>query len=84
MDETYSLLCPFLNDNPDYAHGVELGMLFERMKQEDEIDDYFTMANQDQILLLAGRLKWTVKSIEAWGDQWFRCKMVKETDHDQS
>ena len=50
----YGLVCPFLNDDPVYAYGVELGLLYARMNDSDGvIEDYFCRANQDQILLLA-------------------------------
>ncbi len=66
----HSLICPFLNDDPVFAQGVEIGMLFNRMQTEDVVEDYFTRSNQDQILLLASRLKWLVMRMKPWGKDW--------------
>jgi hypothetical protein len=80
-DHGYSCVCPFLDDDPKYAHGVELGMLFERMRERGPIREYFTRANQDQIYLLASRLGWTVNApsppddAEPWSRDWFWCEM---------
>ena len=55
---THSLICPFLTDDPVFAYGVEFGLLYARMRDSvGVIDDYFCRANQDQILLLANRLR---------------------------
>jgi hypothetical protein len=87
-DETYSLIIPFLDDDPKFAHGVEFGLLYGRMRygEEDKIEDYFTTANQEQITLLANRLGWRVVAMEPWegapGDwTWFVLKRP-ETDRD--
>jgi hypothetical protein len=75
---TNTLVCPFLNADPVYAFGVEFGMLYARMRSSDEpIGDYFTIQNQDQILLAASRLGWSVEEIRKWGDGWFWCRMEK-------
>jgi hypothetical protein len=72
-DADHSLICPFLDESPAYAAGVELGVLFERMKRRRVIRDYFTAANQDQITLLCNRTGWEVVSMRPWGGegQWF-------------
>ncbi len=56
------LLCPFLDDHPKYAFGVEFGMLWERMRNPDvsEIRDYYTTENQEQITLAANRNGWRI------------------------
>ena len=48
-----TLVCPFLNSDPVYAFGVEFGMLYMELKADDPepIARYFTIQNQDQILL---------------------------------
>jgi hypothetical protein len=53
-----SLVMPFLDHDPKYAHGVEFGMLYVRMRDGGEgvIGDYFLADNEDQILLAGGRL----------------------------
>ena len=73
-----TLICPFLNSDPVYAHGVEFGLLYARMRDSDEpVADYFTRENQDQILLLANRLGWSVVEVRAWDKTWFWCRMEK-------
>lgn len=73
-----TLICPFLNPEPVYAYGVEFGMLYVRMRDSDEpVADYFTRENQDQILLLASRLGWSVEEMRPWGKDWFWCKMER-------
>lgn len=75
---TNTLVCPFLSDDPVYAHGVEFGLLYGRMRDSDEpVADYFTRANQDQILLLASRLGWAVREIKPWDKFWFWCHLEK-------
>jgi hypothetical protein len=81
MTPDYSLVCPFLSDNPLYAQGVEFGMLYVRMRDAapgDVIDDYFLLPNQDQITLAANRLGWRIVRMRRWDGSWFRCRMVKE------
>jgi hypothetical protein len=75
---TYGLVCPFLTDDPTFAYGVEFGLLFARMRGEEEyIADYFCLDNQDRILLLASRLGWTIRSMKLWDEGWFWCEMEK-------
>jgi hypothetical protein len=75
----HTLVCPFLNDDPTFAYGVEVGLLFSRMQtRARRIRDYFCRRNQDQILLLAARLGWTVKRMKPWGNDWFWCDMTKK------
>jgi len=78
-DDTHKLVCPFLDSSPEYARGVEFGILFERMKFEEEIIDLFLMENQDQILLLVNRLGWTVDTCtDASTPGWFSISMRRE------
>lgn len=74
---SYGLVCPFLTDEPEFALGVEFGFLFMRMKRAKRIKDYFCLANQEQILLLANRLGWKVKKIKPWGKDWFWCVLER-------
>jgi hypothetical protein len=73
-----SLILPFLDDSPAYAHGVELGMLFARMKTEATIEDYFLRDNQEQITLAANRLGWRVLEMRLGPCGWFWCQMKRE------
>jgi hypothetical protein len=75
---TYSLVCPFLTDDPKFAYGVEFGLLYARMRgKARRIDDYFCSENQDRILLLASRLGWQVKKVGRSKGGWFRAVMLK-------
>jgi hypothetical protein len=78
MDTNYTLVCPFLTDEPAFVHGVEFGMLYARMREgADSVSDYFTRDNQDRILLLASRLGWVVHHMKPWGKDWFWCELEK-------
>ena len=70
----YSMMCPFLTDDPQFALGVEFGLLYARMRGEEErISDFFSKENQDQILLLASRLGWHVREMKRGDEYWFWC-----------
>jgi hypothetical protein len=77
---SYSLVCPFLTDDPAFTYGVEFGLLFAKMQSgAEEIKDYFCRKNQDRILLLANRLGWKVRRIKPWSKNWFWCVLQKES-----
>ncbi len=87
MSDRHSLVVPFLDDSSPYAHGVEFGMLYARMRAssgEDAIEDLFMVGNQDQILLAASRVGWHVQEVAdaapgmAKCEGWFWCKMVRK------
>lgn len=67
-DATWGLVLPFLTDDPQFAYGVEVGRLYERMKAEDEINGVFLTANQEQITLMVNRLGWVIDEMEIQGD----------------
>jgi hypothetical protein len=75
--ENHCLVVPFLTDDPAFAHGVEFGILYQRMQQGDEdvIEDCFLLDNQDRILVMASRLGWRAVEMEGWGEGWFRCRL---------
>jgi hypothetical protein len=73
----HTLVMPFLNGEEAYALGVEFGMLYSRMKSDDEVKDYFCRENQDQILLAASRLGWRVVEMKPHDDDWFWLHMVR-------
>lgn len=75
---SYGMVCPFLNENPTFAYGVEFGFLYSRMRDETIIDDYFCRKNQDQILLLASRLGWQIVIMKAVDKYWIRIRMEKD------
>jgi hypothetical protein len=76
----HNLIVPFLTDNPEFARGVEFGMLYARMRQEQTaIADYFLLANQEQILLAANRLGWEVLTLKPNCPGWFWCVMQRRS-----
>jgi hypothetical protein len=72
----HRLLCPFLKESSEFTHGVEFGMLFARMQRETKIADFFLRSNQDQILLAASRLGWSIVKMRSSGD-WTWISMKK-------
>lgn len=79
MKTTHTLVCPFLTDNPEFARGVEFGLLYARMRDSDEpVADYFFLSNQDQVLLLASRLGWSVVEMEVEPSGWLWCVLEKK------
>jgi hypothetical protein len=80
--DTYTLVCPFLTDDPAFARGVEFGLLYARMQsgQEDEVQDYFQRENQEQILLLASRLRWQVVEMQPHCRCWFWCHLKRRDE----
>lgn len=81
MSDDYTLVVPFLTEDPAFAYGVELGMLFERMRRgpDDVIGDCFTLENQDRILLMAGRIGWHVAEVRPWSEGWFWCRLERKS-----
>lgn len=80
-DPDYNLVLPFLTNNPAFAHGVEIGRLYEEMKNVDSISGYYHIANQEQITLMANRLGWWIVSMVPWDtdpETWFRLTMHKK------
>ncbi len=72
-----SLICPFLTDDVNFAHGVEFGMLYARMRDGDEnvIRDFFLADNEEQILLLANRLGWRGEKLSCDTPGWCRLRL---------
>ncbi len=79
MSSDHSIVVPFLNEDPTYAHGVEFGMLYTKMQNPDvdRIEDFFRTENQEQITLLANRTGWTVESMKPWKDGWILIALVR-------
>lgn len=72
-----TLMVPFLNLDPVYAFGVEFGQLYAEMRAPDPepIERCLTRTNQDQVLLAASRLGWTVDEIKKQDRHWFWIRM---------
>lgn len=79
MSAEYTIVCPFLDDDPAYARGVEFGLLCAQMGAAlaaaaggpAVVRGYYLRANQDQILLLASRQGWGVRGLANWDRDWF-------------
>ena len=69
--DEYGLVLPFLTDDPMFAHGVEIGMLYMEMKEGEPINGLYHMANQEQILLMANRAGYKVQGIKDVDEYWF-------------
>lgn len=85
MDENYSLLVPFLNQDPVYCHGVELGMqvIAPMLRKRRVVKGYFRTENEEQIRLTAGRLGYVLEEVSPWDDGpedngWVYMKMVRK------
>jgi hypothetical protein len=80
MSDGYSCVVPFLTDDVNFAHGVEVGMLYQKMRDPwwDVIEDSFLIDNQEQITLMANRLGWRVAFLMGEeGGAWFRCRLER-------
>lgn len=66
----YSLACPFLTDDPVYAHGVEFGMLWARMSDPRNTDlrETIRTENSEQVRVAAARLGWDLVDLREWED----------------
>lgn len=76
----FSLVFPFLTDNEDFCLGVEIGMLYEQMKNSDDPRDFdgtYHVKNQDQIFLMANRLGWKVDKFGEPENEWFYCSFKR-------
>ena len=64
--------CRILTDNPAYAHGWEMGMLWCRMagvketepSKEQRIEKTIHSINDEQVIVMAGVTGWRVVSID--------------------
>lgn len=81
----HTLVCPFLTDDPQFAHGVEIGILYTDMKCKRRIHGLYHRANQEQIILMTNRLGWTILELEReqdrkeeWTKDWFWISMEKK------
>jgi hypothetical protein len=76
---TWTLVCPFLTDDPAFARGVEFGLLYAQMLAgQEDIQDYFQRENQEQVLLLASRLGWQVVEMRPHDRCWFWCHLKRK------
>lgn len=64
----HSLLVPFLNQDPVYTYGVELGMqiVAPMLRKKRVVKGYFRTENEEQIRLTAGRLGYELTRCKPW------------------
>lgn len=65
-DESWGLVCPFLNHDPVFAQGVAFGQLWCRMREEIEISDYILSEIDEQVRVAASRLGFEITKLEPW------------------
>jgi len=75
----YTLVVPFLTDEPLFAFGVEYGLLFARMSDPNvnEIHDYCSIWLQEQITLTANRCGWRIVEMSTVDECWFWLRMKR-------
>jgi hypothetical protein len=73
----WACVLPFLTTSKPFAHGVEVGCLWEQLKSLDRVEGPFHRANQDQILLMLSRLGWTAEKVEPVDEFWFQLEARK-------
>jgi hypothetical protein len=64
----HSLLVPFLNNNPVYCYGCELGLqvLAPMLRKKKKIKGYFRTENEEQIRLCCYRMNYELKKCKPW------------------
>jgi hypothetical protein len=79
----YQLVCPFPNDNRQFAHGVEWEMFRRQVYQTPAaFSDYVMESNAENIVAMC---MWLGREAEARGTDWPGWKMihVKRSDEPQ-
>lgn len=75
---SHGLICPYIDNDPKFAYGVEFGMLFVRMRGDEElIEGCFLRANQDQILLACNWLGWRAVKMKPHDEDWMWFRLEK-------
>lgn len=83
-EENNQVFCPFLKKHPMYELGTEFGILICRMMMSNEVEDDFRRANQEQILLLANRMGWSVTKLDDGNKKgYFRIEMHSNKEDQQ-
>jgi hypothetical protein len=64
----HTLLLPFLNDDPAYCRGVELGMnvVAPMLRRKKRIKGYFRTENEEQIRLACYRMGYDLVRCKPW------------------
>ncbi len=79
-DHAFSLVTPFLTDDPMFAAGVEFGMLYCELRSGKEVvHGYYQRENQDRILLAASRLGYRVVKMRTFDEDWFLLRLRRTT-----
>lgn len=78
----YTLVAPFLTDDPMFARGVQYGMIYMRLRhtKRNRITEQFVEADEEQIRLMAHRIGWTVKK-RFKSHEWITIIFERNTKH---
>lgn len=69
---SYELLLPFDTDNPEFIRGVEIGRLWETLKNTpEEFEQTVHLSNAEMVIRIAEAQRRTVQSREL-DDTWMR------------
>ena len=86
----HNLIIPFLNNDPIYCYGVELGMsvLAPMFAGQAEISGYFRTENEEQIRLCCHRKGYEVEELKPWKFKrkdtgWVWMKLTKQEINDE-
>jgi hypothetical protein len=78
-DGNWSLITPFLTDDPVFAAGVEFDLLFRRLRDGEKlVKEYIQRKNQDRVLVMAGRLGYEIVRQNPWDKNWLYIEMRKK------
>lgn len=70
MPEEYSLLMPFCNDDPNFAHGFQCGQIWEKCQRGDIFENYLVHSvNQKQVELICKRFLYLYE-FKTLNDDW--------------
>jgi hypothetical protein len=79
---SYGLLLAFDSDDPEFARGVEIGILFERLERDGCLDHQtVTAANAEMVIRLA-EAKGLPFRADALGDGWLSVSIGEGARHD--
>lgn len=73
---------PFLTDDAAFVYGFEAGVLYQRMRNgEDHITGAFHALNEEQLLVIAGRMGYRVVR-QRQDDSWIALGFLAPTTDD--
>ena len=67
----YSLLMKFIDQNPSFAHGFECGILWEKLKKKEAINELINLENVEQVRNICRRYLYDFKLIPS-NNGWYQ------------